>query len=134
MIESTFRILPGVGGVKERRLWEEGILNWRDLSENLDELPASRRGRYARVLNLAEEMLDVRDVLGLAELLDCPGENWRLWNRFKKDAALLDIETTGMGRDCDVTVVSVHRGDETTTLVRGENLDSESLSEALEGA
>ena len=63
-----------------------------------------------------------------------PGEQWRLYDRFRDSAAFLDIETDGLERDSTVTVLTVHRGRETHTLVNGENLSSESLSEALEGA
>jgi hypothetical protein len=46
----------------------------------------------------------------------------------------LDIETDGLSRDSLVTVVTVHRKNETFTLTEGIDLDPESLSEALEGS
>jgi len=51
------------------------------------------------------------------------------------EAVYLDIETTGFDRNRnDVTVVSVHRGGETKSFVKGKNLTPTSVSCAIHGA
>ena len=62
-------------------------------------------------------------------------ETWRLYENFRDDAAFFDIETTGLeSAHHDVTTVSVTRGGETTTLVRGEDLTASALAELLHDA
>ena len=59
-------------------------------------------------------------------------EHWRLYENFRADACFLDIETTGLSqRRDDVTVVGLHHGGETTTLVRGRDLDRDALRRAV---
>ena len=134
MIESTFQILPRVGAKKERALWDSGIRKWSDFidSDVIGHVKPCDKERFDSVLNYAYELLDDGDSCGLGNMLKT-GEHWRLYDRFKDRAAFLDIETDGLERDSTVTVVTVVKGGETTTLVNGENLSSESLSQALEG-
>lgn len=134
MIESTFRILPSVGAAKERTLWDGGILRWGDFldSDSAPGIKEDRKERCDSVLRYAYELLDSGDCAGLGAMLK-PGEHWRLYDRFKRDAAYLDIETDGLERDSTVTVVTVHRRDRTVTLVHGRDLSSQSLADALEG-
>ena len=134
MIESTFQILPRVGAKKETALWDAGIRRWSDFidSEEIGPIKSKDKERFDSLLNYAYELLDDGDCRGLGNMLKT-GEHWRLYDRFKKDASFLDIETDGLERDSTVTVVTVVRGGETRTLVNGENLSSETLAEALEG-
>lgn len=81
-------------------------------------------------LNYAYELLDSGDCLGLGNMLK-PREHWRLYDRFKSTVGYLDIETDGLDRDSEITVVTVHKKSGTVTLVNGEDLSSESLGETL---
>lgn len=134
MIESTFQILPRVGAKKERSLWDLGVRRWSDFigSDDVGPVNPKDKGRFDSILSDAYGLLDSGDARGLGRMLKT-GEHWRLYDRFRDSASFLDIETDGLERDSTVTVVTVHRGGETSTLVNGENLDSESLSEALDG-
>ncbi len=134
MIESTFQILPRVGAKKEHALWDYGIRKWSDFIDSEDTGPVKEKDkeRFDSLLTYAYELLDDGDCRALGNMLK-PGEQWRLYDRFRDSASFLDIETDGLERDSTVTVVTVHRGKDTYTLVNGENLSSQSLSEALEG-
>lgn len=134
MIESTFQILPRVGAKKEKSLWEYGIRKWSDFIDSEDTGPVKSRDkeRFDSLLNYAYGLLDDGDCCGLGNMLK-PGEQWRLYDRFRDTASFLDIETDGLERDPTVTVVTVYKGGETHTLVNGENLSSETLREALDG-
>jgi len=134
MIEHTFQLLPSVGAKKERNLWESGIRDWDDFlsADCIDCVKPALKERADPILMQAEELLKAEDAGALSELIPKP-EHWRMYDRFKDDAAYLDIETDGLSRDSLVTVVTVHRKDRTYTLTEGFDLDSESLSKALEG-
>lgn len=134
MIESTFQILPRFGPKKEVTLWESGIRKWSDFidAECVGKIKGEQKERMDSQLNYAYELLECRDCSGLGNMLK-PREHWRLYDRFKDSAGYLDIETDGLDRESEVTVVTVHKRSGTVTLVNGEGLCSESLSEALEG-
>ena len=135
MIEHTFQIAPGIGAKKERDIWDSGVLNWDDFlsSDCVCGIRDQRKRRCDSYLEEAERLLGEGDSRGLCDLLK-NGEEWRLFGRFRSEAAYLDIETDGLERDSLVTVVTVHRPKGTVTLTHGIDLDAESLSEALEGA
>lgn len=135
MIEHTFQMLPSFGAKKEKNLWESGILNWDDFlsADSIGCVKPSLKEKSDPIIMQASEMLRDEDTYGLSELIP-KSEHWRMYDRFKDDAAYLDIETDGLSRDALVTVVTVHRKNKTYTLTEGFDLDSESLSEALDGS
>ena len=134
MIENTFQIAKGVGPSKERGIWDSGILTWRDFidSDQVEGIKERKKQECDALFNEAYEMLDEGDSYGLGDMLK-RGEQWRLFDRFKDDAAYLDIETDGLERDSLVTVVTVHRKKDTYTLTNGIDLDAASLADALDG-
>lgn len=135
MIEHTFQILPSVGAKKEKNIWEEGIRSWGEFISS-EEVPHVKRDLKERgdvLLMQAGELLDSRDSCALADMIPKP-EHWRMYGDFKDDCAYLDIETDGLSRDALVTVVTIHRKDDTCTLTQGDDLSSEALSDALDGA
>ena len=136
MIEHTFQILPSVGAKKEMNIWESGILSWDDFlsSDSIPCVKPALKDKGDSVLMQATELLDDGDTRLLGDMVP-KGEHWRMFDRFKDDAAYLDIETDGLSRDSLVTVVTVHRGRKGTyTLTEGIDLSPETLSEALDGA
>jgi len=59
-------------------------------------------------------------------------ENWRLYEFFKDEAVFLDIETTGLNFDDDITVFGLYDGIETKTMIKGINMDYKILKKELE--
>ena len=135
MIESTFQIAPGIGAKKEKDIWSSGVLTWNDFldSDCVCGIKSDRKKRCDAYIEEAKDLLKAYDSRGLCDLLK-KGEEWRLYERFKKDAAYLDIETDGLDRDSLVTVVTVHRKGRTYTLTHGIDLSAETLQEALDGS
>ena len=135
MIEHTFQILPSVGAKKEMVLWESGILDWDDFlsADSIGCVRPAAKEQADPIIMQAEELLKEGDARGLSDVIP-KKEHWRMYDRFRDDAAYLDIETDGLSRDAMVTVVTVHRKDRTYTLTEGFDLGPETLSEALEGA
>lgn len=134
MIRRTFLILPSVGAKTERELWGKGVAHWDDFKDK-DRLPGFSAARKDRLDHLLEDAADflARRETGYFHRLLPTNEHWRLFGEMKEDAAYLDIETDGLGKDAVVTVVGVHRQGRDTTLVRGMDLDSRSLKQALQG-
>jgi len=129
MIECTFSILPGIGPETERRLWEEGILTWRDFLE---------RPRVPFISPFQKPFLDaeLERWLRALEERDAPfffrhlpqREHWRLFEAFKDGALYFDIETTGLSpRFSVVTVVGLYDGRRYVALVREMDLAPELL-------
>jgi uncharacterized protein YprB with RNaseH-like and TPR domain len=134
MIERTFQILPSIGERRERTLWGDGITDWRAFldADRVRGVSKERKADLDTRLDRAYDSLDAGRTGYFRSLLPS-NEHWRMYGRFARHAAYLDIETDGLHRDCTVTVVSVHCRGETTTLINGEDLDSETLASALEG-
>ena len=93
MLQSTFQLVPGVGPVRERRLWCSGVAAWSDLAARAEPVLSSRADPLLRAaVRDAAAALDRGDVDCLAAVFPA-AEHWRLFGAFGDDAAYLDIET-----------------------------------------
>jgi uncharacterized protein YprB with RNaseH-like and TPR domain len=131
-IENSFIPVDGVGETTERRLWERGVTHWDAFEPSaVGDVTADRIESF---IATAGERLDDGDAAYFREQFPS-GEQWRVYENFRPDTCFLDIETTGLSqhRD-DVTVVSLHRGGETTTLVKGRDLTTDRLQSELSAA
>jgi hypothetical protein len=128
-IEQSFIPVRGVGEATERRLWERGVTDWDAFEGSV--VGPTVADRIERYITEARERLAAGDAPYFHRQFPSQ-ECWRLYENFRGDAAFFDIETTGLDHHGDaVTTVSVHRGGETTTLVRGEDLTASALREHL---
>lgn len=134
MIRRTFLLLPGIGQLKERRLWESGVLSWEEFLDrkHLAGISDGRKGSLDHELGMAREFWDRGRTDYFTRLLPS-GQHWRMYRRLKDDTAYLDIETDGLGPGAVITMVSVHLHGRTTTLTRGMDLSSDNLARALDG-
>jgi uncharacterized protein len=132
MISHTFMMAPSVGAKKEQAIWEAGCRDWEAFlaADSLPCMGKSLKEKCDTIVSQASELLDEGEVASLGDMLP-KGEHWRLYDRFKRNAAYLDIETDGLSRDSLVTVLTVHRLDDTVTLVHGKDLDAESFEAAI---
>ncbi len=131
-IENSFIPVRGVGEKTERRLWAEGVTHWDEFDGRV--VGATLADRIESFIEEGRARLDRGDVSYFAESLPA-ASRWRLYENVREEACFLDIETTGLdpARD-EVTTVSVHRGGETRTFVRGRDLTGERLRTELEAA
>ena len=128
-IENSFVPAEGVGERRERSVWESGILTWDEFDPKRAPLGPKTGKRVESFVAEALERLDDGDARYFGDRFPS-GEVWRLYGNFREDAAFFDIETTGLdSARNNVTTVSVTRGGETTTLVRGEGLTAPALRE-----
>lgn len=131
-VENSFIAADGVGEKTERSLWAEGVRHWDDFET--DHLGEKTGRRVANYIAEARERLDAGDAAFFAETLP-DAELWRAYDNFADGACFFDIETTGLdAARNDVTTVSFHRGGETTTLVRGDDLTREALRAEFDAA
>lgn len=135
MLENTFVHLPGVGHATEHSLWRRGVTTWSEfLSES--RVPRISDDRKAR---MDSEILESSDRLreGDSRYFQnrLPERHmWRMLKDFRPRTAYLDIETTGISLRSPVTVVGVHDGRRTHSLVRGRDLTGPNLEAILSSA
>lgn len=133
-LEQSFVTVNGVGETTERRLWEAGVTSWESFGRDLNVhgVGPTTADRIESFVAEATGRLDRRDGRYFQSRLPT-SERFRMWESFRDEAACFDIETTGLEpRRSVVTTVSVTRGEETTTLVRGEDLTVERLRDLLD--
>jgi uncharacterized protein len=125
MLRATFLHLPGVGRVTEAALWRAGVRDWRELPPRAGALGLSSGAtdRLGRELAASERALAARDVGFFGRRLP-DEEGWRVYPEFAREAACLDIETTGLSPyEGIVTVVAVHGAGTTRSFVAGDDLE-----------
>ena len=129
-LENTYIGVDGVGETTERRLWKRGARTWDEFDPSL--CGPTTADRIESFIETARPRLEGDD----SEFFDRrlpSGERWRLYENFREEACFFDIETTGLDqRRNRVTCVSFHRGGDTETLVRGDDLTRGNLRERLE--
>lgn len=133
MLTRTLLFLPGIGPVREARLWRRGIESW-DAYRDLQHVRGIRprlKAQHDELLLLAERALG-RDPAFFRHILP-PGEQWRAYSHFREGAAYLDIETTG-DRANLVTIVGVRHRGVSKMFVRGIDYTPQAVSEFLRGA
>lgn len=130
MLPRSFVLLPGIGPVREARLWSRGVESW-DAYRAAARVPGIKprlKVHHDLLLERAQECLGC-DAAFFARHLPT-SEHWRTYGAFSERAAYVDIETTG-DRVNDVTVVGVHMEGQDHALVRGKDYLPEAVSALL---
>ena len=132
MIQKSFIFLDKIGAQTERRLWERGISDWNSFlsKAEVEGVSSIRKGHYDRRIREARKALYALDSAHFVPLIP-QSETWRLYDFFREEAVFLDIETSGMSMDHDITVVGLYDGQNTKSMVRGVNLNYNALKEEL---
>lgn len=131
-LRNSFIAVDGIGERTERELWQAGVTRWGAFDgPTVPGVGPTLAERIEAFVAEAKPRLERGDADYFAATLP-DRERWRLFPDFRDRAAFLDIETTGLSpRRDEVTVVSVHRGGETRTLVRGQDLSRQALDRAI---
>ncbi len=133
-IENSFIPVQGVGETTERRLWEQGVTHWEKFDPGVNGVGETTAERIQSFIDIATEHLNRENVHFFQEAFPT-GETWRLYENFRETACFFDIETTGLShRHDDVTTVTFYQGDETTTLVRGDDLTERRVRDQFRNA
>ena len=132
MLRQSFIHLPRVGEVTESEIWDAGIGGWDDFMDS-SELPSRIRGRRDQLRSLvrdSRERYECEDAAYFDKMLPAR-ERWRLYADFRKRAAFVDIETTGLSPERGIiTLIGVLDADGYTAYMYDENLAE--FREALE--
>ncbi len=124
MLEHTFLHIPRIGRATEEKLWGQSILTW-DCYLNASRPPLKGRMHQAvrEQLFLSREKLAGGDISYFSERL-AAGEQWRLFGPWHREAAYLDIETTGLGYYGDyITTIALYYRGQVRCYVHGQNLE-----------
>lgn len=129
-IENSFILAPGIGKKTEEKLWKSKVTHWKDFPDN-DIVTGKRKEKVKQFLDKAKKNLEVDNTHFFNKNLPNK-EKWRIYRNFEEKTCFFDIETTGLDKKRNkVTTITFHRGDETKTLVRGDNLNRETLKQEI---
>jgi uncharacterized protein YprB with RNaseH-like and TPR domain len=131
MIRNSFVHLDSFGLKKERSIWAQGIASWDDFisAKSLKGISSSKKASFDENLRKSYNAYYSKDTLFFYESFP-RGEFWRFFGDFKNECVFLDIETNA---HCQTTVVGLYDGENSNQFIRGYNLDSNNLYEALKG-
>ena len=120
MLTHSLCCFRGISAEAERRLWRRGCLAWDQLPRAGHALSSRKGADVVAQLPLLRAALDggVADLfLGRLPL----GHRLRVWPNFACGTTFLDVETTGLGPQDELTVIGVYRDGCQQTFVRGRN-------------
>ncbi|HUS56854.1 MAG TPA: ribonuclease H-like domain-containing protein [Thermoplasmata archaeon] len=135
MLEHSFVLLDGIGPRREDTIWRAGVMDWDEFMrrKSIPRISPARKRSMDDRLEQARDRLSEGDSGYFARCLP-PREHWRCLDEFDSSTIYLDIETTGVSRRDDITVVGIFDGTRTHALIRGVNLDHTSLDSILSKA
>jgi uncharacterized protein YprB with RNaseH-like and TPR domain len=123
MLPHTFCHINGIGTKTERRLWQAGILQWRDWQDSGEiNLPRRCQLEIPAIFEASANALEEDNPVFFCDRL--PGnEQWRIFPHFRRQTAYIDIETTGLGLDAEITTIALYDGCQVFHYVNGRNLE-----------
>ncbi len=124
MLPHTFCHITGIGYKTEKKLWDAGILRWDDWTAQPPiSLPNSSLQEIPGLLENSLEALETRQPAYFTDLLKS-SDHWRIFPHFREDTAYIDIETSGMAQDSEITTISLYDGKTIRYYVSGINLNT----------
>ena len=124
-LSQAFLHFPQIGPKRRQELLAAGLVSWQDLPEVCPPQLASLRRAWPGINAARRESLQAlteQDWQYFAARLD-GRERWRLLASAWEEAVFLDIETSGLSCQPEVTVISCWDGQELRLFVRNENLE-----------
>lgn len=122
MLEHTFIHIPGISPQREVALWKSGLLS-HEAVLSAEALPfGTTLSETVRTWSQqSHDAWTTRNTRFFWEHLPS-AESWRLFGSLHENVAYLDIETTGLGSNAEVTTVCVFNGKQAKAYINGENL------------
>ena len=124
MLKNTFLHIPGIGIQTEKRLWESGIQNWDDVTNDRTAgLSPKKRKTVVEHLRESKEQFDSINPNYFFELSPS-SHHWRFFPEFSDATVYLDIETTGLSPHYEtITTIALYDGESIFYYVKDRNLD-----------
>lgn len=122
MLTHTFSHIPGIGQATEKRLWEAGVTCWNKWRNKPPvRLQNSSLKEAANLLQQSEQALQADPSFFTSHL--AANEQWRIFPHYRDVTAYIDIETTGLSEDADLTTIALYDGKKVRYYVNGRNLE-----------
>ncbi|MFH0953684.1 MAG: ribonuclease H-like domain-containing protein [Verrucomicrobiota bacterium] len=124
MLTRTFLHIQGIGETTERKIWRSGIQGWHDFVTAHDRGDLRGRRIESAIRDVVESIRQYDS--GRWDYFDksLPSHHkWRGFGDLGDQALYLDIETTGMGGEDEITVIGTYDGKEAKSFVAGDNLN-----------
>jgi uncharacterized protein YprB with RNaseH-like and TPR domain len=122
MLTHSFIHLPGIGAKTEQKLWKAGCHQWQQWQvPSPVRLPNSSLPEISRLLQMSLDELEKGP--GFFSKRLPANEQWRLFSHFRERTAFLDIETTGLGQEAEITTIALYDGNSTRCYINGQNLE-----------
>ena len=121
MLENCFLHLPSIGLKSEKKLWQSGIKTLDDFIRNppIFIQPQNRK----KIIDYINKDLKIDEPHHYYDNLPS-SEQWRIFKRFQKETAYIDIETTGLDVfRSKITTIVLYDGKNIKHYVNGKNLD-----------
>lgn len=97
MLEHSFLHLPGIGETTEKKLWNQGVRHWDDLSEVVFDVFGAKKAQAVQAaLEESRVALESLELKYFEERMK-NAHVWRLLPLCREGVAFLDIESTGLG-------------------------------------
>lgn len=123
MLSHTFIHLPGIGAKTEQKIWHSGIHSWQQWQETAPvKLPNSSRSQLSTLIEKSQRELEYSPHFFSKSLP--ANEQWRLFSHFRETIAYVDIETTGLGPQAEITTIALYDGKKVYCYINGQNLDA----------
>jgi len=122
MLNCSFLHIPSIGQKTERKIWENEIrTNEEFIKSPTNSIPPRTREKIINHINTSRSNME--DPHQYYDNLPS-SEQWRIFKRFQKNTAYIDIETTGLDTYRDkITTIALYDGENIKHYVNGINLD-----------
>lgn len=123
MLPQTFCHIPGIGLQTEKKLWNAGVRTWEEWRNPppLSLGTSNPRAIPAFLESSMKALAQGRPAFFTNHL--ATAEYWRIFPHFRSQTAYVDIETTGLEADAEITTIALYDGNRVRTYVSGRNID-----------
>ncbi len=122
MLKNTFLHISGIGEKTEKRIWNSGILEWKEFKEPYPENLLNKANRIELFLKESIEQIENSNPNYFSKCLPV-NQYWRIFPEFRTATIYLDIETTGLDFYNEITTISLYDGKSVFWYVNGKNLE-----------
>lgn len=122
MLPHTFCHIQGIGLATEKKFWQAGIHSWDDWRQQSPVQPANSNAKTINTtLAMSRDSLHTHPSFFTDRLAS--SEHWRIFPHFRRALAYIDIETTGLDHDAEITTIALYDGETVYCYVNGRNLE-----------
>ena len=86
------------------------------------QFPDSQGSKFPAIFEASLEALEKYDPAFFCDRLT-GGDQWRIFSDFRKSTAFIDIETTGLSEQAEITTIALYDGSDVYTYINGRNLE-----------